>query len=70
MHRAAGFDKALPRQPLRLVHVTLPALGVLAALLCRFELCDDPRETLRQGVMDLARHPLALVEDTGLSGLG
>ena len=34
------------------------------------ELGDDPGEALREGVVDLAGHPLPLVEHPGLAGLG
>jgi len=39
-------------------------------LLGGLELRDDAGEPLRQGVMDLAGHPLALVEHARLPGLG
>ena len=35
----------------------------------RLELGDDPGQALRDGVVDLARHPLPLVQDAGLARL-
>lgn len=39
-------------------------------MLGRLQLGDDPGQSLRQRVMNLPRHPLPLIEDPGLPGLG
>ncbi len=52
------------------LEVAAPAGRVVGGLLGRLELGDDPGQPLGQGVVDLPGHPLPLVEDAGLPGLG
>ena len=44
--------------------------GPVVRLVGRLELGDDPGQALGERVVDLAGHPLPLVEHAGLAGLG
>ena len=70
LHRAAGLGQALPGQPGRGVQVPPPPRRIARGLLGRLELGDDAGQPLGEGVVDLPGHPLPLVEDAGLAGLG
>ena len=52
------------------VEVAVAVGRPIARLVGRLELGDDPGQALRDGVVDLARHALPLVEDARLAGLG
>ncbi len=69
VHRTPGLGQALAGQPDRCLDAPVP-VRLPAGLRGRLQLGDDPGEALRQGVVDLARHPLPLVHDPGLPRLG
>lgn len=64
---AARLRQRVAREPLGGVQV--PAALVGAPVRGRLELGDDPRQPLRQRVVELARHPPALVEHPRLARL-
>ncbi len=70
LNRATRFGQALAGQPGRGAEVPAPAGRVVGGLFGRLELGDDPGQALGQGVVDLPGHPLPLVLDPGLAGLG
>ncbi len=59
--RAARLAQALARELRRGVEVAAPVGAGAARVLERLELGDDPGQPLRERVVDLARHPLALL---------
>jgi hypothetical protein len=63
------LGQADPRESGRIVEVPPPLRGAVVHLLHRLQLGDDADKPLREGVMDLARHALPLVEDTRLACL-
>jgi hypothetical protein len=69
LDRTAGLGQAVPGEPLGVADPPL-ALGVVAGLLGRLELGDDPGQALRERVVDLPRHPLPLVPRARLPSLG
>jgi hypothetical protein len=50
--------------------VPAPPGRVVGGVLGRLQLGDDPGKPLGHGVVDLPGHPLPLVQDSGLPGLG
>ena len=69
LDRAAGLGQAVAGELLGVADPAL-ALNLVAALLGRLELGDDPGQALRQRVVDLPGHPLPLVTRARLPGLG
>src|ERR1019366_10217866 len=70
LYRAARLAQALPSKLPGLFNVALPFTGVVSQLLSGFELCDDPRQSLGERVVDLSRKALTLVQHACLAGLG
>ena len=70
LDRSAGLGEALARQALGVLEVPVSIGRSVVRLVGRLELGDDPDEALGDRVVDLARHPGALVEDARLAGLG
>ena len=70
LDRAAGLGQALAGQQLRVREVAIAVRRAIDRLVCGLELRDDPGQALGDRVVDLARHPLPLVEDARLSCLG
>jgi hypothetical protein len=70
LDRAAGLRQALPRQLRRVLQVAAPVGRPVAGALRRLDLRDDPGQALGEGVVDLPRHALALVEHPRLPRLG
>ena len=67
--RPARFAQAVARQPLGVREVTVVLLGSIQRMPGRLELGDHAGQALGDRVVDLARHPLALLEDARLAGL-
>ena len=70
LDRAARLGQALAGEPLGVVEVPVAVVRPIARLLGRLELGDDADQALGDGVVDLARHALPLVEHARLAGLG
>ena len=70
LDRAAGLGQALAGEPLGVLEVAVPVGRAVARLVGGLELGDDPGQALGDRVVDLARHPLPLVEDARLARLG
>ena len=70
LDRSPRLGQALARQPERVPDVPLAVVGPVARLLGRLELGDDPGQAVGDRVVDLAGHPLPLVEHARLAGLG
>ncbi len=70
LDRPAGLGQALAGQPLRVLEVAIAVGRPVARLVGRLELGDDPGQALGDRVVDLARHPLPLVEHARLARLG
>ena len=69
LERPPRLDEALAGEPRGVVDVAGAFLGSVGGRLGRLELGDDAGQPVGDRVVDLAGHPLALVEDAGLAGL-
>ncbi len=70
LHGAARFAQALAGQSLGVREMAIVLVGPVVRVAGRLELGDDAGEALGDGVVDLGRHPLALLQHAGLPGLG